>query len=156
MRHLTFALLLLGISFISYGAKTKPTRSISKSSKTKIYRLYLKENMNLRLQQEKKMYLKQLAFLKKNHEIRLKYFMEINNLKMKMRPKNGKINKKIKKLIKSKKMAFQTENKARRESFFKDTVKKDMDIFKSAMIKRRQQLSAKLKIKSIKSKKSKI
>lgn len=156
MKHLTFALLLLSFSFISYGAKTKPKRPASKSSKTKIYRLYLKENMNLRLQQEKKMYLKQLAFIKKNHEIRLKYFMEINDLKMKMSPESGKINKKIKKLIKNKKMAFQTENKTRRESFFKNTVKKDMNIFKNAMIKRRQQLSAKLKIKTIKSKKTKI
>lgn len=154
MKFLAFTLILT-FSSLSFGAKSNP-KTFKQNSKAKIYQHYLKENMDLRLLQEKKMYLKQLSFLKKNHEIRLKYFLEVNNLKMKMDPQNKKLNKKIKNLIIVKKLAFQKQNKKRREVFFTETVRKDMAKFKKAMVKRRLQLSAKLKQKKLKSVKTKI
>lgn len=113
--------------------------------KTKTYQAFLNEDLDLRLKQEQTLYLKQLNFLKENHEKRIDYLKKVTELKNKLQFGNPKKNNQIEQEIKKLKISFSGDSEKRRKTFFNETMKPQISKFQNLMEKRKKNLAMRLK-----------
>ena len=116
----------------------------SKENKNEIYRDFLEKNLELRTKEEKKVFEQQVNFLKENHQARLDYYEQLHKLKIHLKFGDQDNNNKVRTEIKKLREQFATTSKARRDSFFRNSLQKEISNFQQLMNQQKNQLKAKL------------
>lgn len=141
MKNITIAIALAFALFQNASAQS----DTDKAALAKQFKEFIGENQNLRAEHEKEVYELQKNFLEENYKQQVELLSKLSKLEEKLEFGEREKNKETRKEIRSTVKEFREKMKERRQSFFKETLRKQKQEFRESMKKRHSALKGELK-----------